>query len=86
MKYIIDSAGTYDSRDFLDRYSELLSDNGFKIRVLSSGNKHKNTVIITIKSLKDLMKLIDTVGNIIIYEKDIQREYPKIVIYDDYVE
>ena len=86
MKYIIDSAGTYNSHDFWDRYSDMLLDNGFKLRVLSEDNKDKAIVIITIKSLKDLMKLIDIVGDIIIYDNDIYREYPKITIYDGYIE
>lgn len=87
MKYVIDSASTWYANQFLDKYSDILSKAGFKIKVLSEDDEDKATVIINIKSLKDLVKLIGTVGTIVVNDKDILwEEYPRITIYDDYIE
>lgn len=87
MKYVISSASTWCANDFLDIYSDRLSEAGFKIQVLSEDDEDKATVIIIIKTLKDLMKLIDIVGNIIVCDSvTVDEGFPKIIIYDDYVE
>ena len=87
MKYVIESASTWCANDFLDIYSDRLSEAGFKIGVLSPDDEDKATVIITLKSLRDLVKLINAVGTIIVNDSDVLWEgYPRITIYDDYVE
>lgn len=87
MKYIINSASTWCADNFLDKYSDILSESGFKIRVLSENNKDKSAVIITIKSLNDLKKLTSVVDKIIVYDRDLTYpEYPRITIYDDFME
>lgn len=86
MNYIIDSASTWYANEFLDKYSNVLSEAGFKIQVLSGDGKNNAIVIITIKTLKDLMKLMDIVGNIIVHDAFPDEELPRITIYDDYIE
>ena len=87
MKYVIESASTWCANEFLNKYSDILSEAGFRIQVLSKDDEDKATVIITLKSLRDLVKLINTVGTVIINDSDVLLEgYPRITIYDDYIE
>ena len=89
MKYVINCAdfSIRNVQSFLDKYSKILTDAGFKIRVLPEDKDHIGVVIITVKSLNDLKKLASVVGEIIVYDSDYTYpEYSRITIYDDYME
>lgn len=88
MKCIIDSVSAYEAEWLIDSYGKKILSAGFTLERLDETEDHEAGILVELQSMEDLKKLAEVVENNIVFEaKDsFERGYPRLTIYDDYLE